>query len=128
MNFFIALKERNIKGIFNNKNLISQKDNCFIISSKTNSSPINDDDKILIYKYKDLGIFKVYVGIVENILNKNYDSIDLDKFNRLSKTFNDFHSMKLDLLKLNNRDVRLFLNNYENTHITFNENYLETIV
>lgn len=87
-----------------------------------------DDDKILIYKYKDLGIFKVYVGIVENILNKNYDSIDLDKFNRLSKTFNDFHSMKLDLLKLNNRDVRLFLNNYENTHITFNENYLETIV
>lgn len=63
MSFFIALKERNIKGIFNNKNLISQKDNCFIISSKTNSSPINDDDTLFIFfqyidnEYKNLKIF-----------------------------------------------------------------------
>lgn len=87
-----------------------------------------DEEKIIIYKQNNSGLFKVYIGTVENILNNAYDAIDIDKFNRLSKTYNDFHSFKLDMIKIRNNDLRQFLNIYENTHITVNENYLESIV
>lgn len=87
-----------------------------------------DDQKIIIYKQNNTGVFKVYIGTVENILNDAYDAIDIDRLNRLSKIYIDFHSFKIDMLKIRNTDLRQFLNNYENTHITVNENYLESIV
>lgn len=78
MSFFVALKEQNIKGIFNNKNLISQKDNCFIMSCKTNANPINNEDTLFIFfqyidnEYKNLKIFSTLCEAI-NYRDKHFN-------------------------------------------------------
>ena len=63
MSLFIALKEQNIKGIFNSKSLIEKKDNCYIMSYNLKNPILDNQETLYIFfqyidnEYKNLKIF-----------------------------------------------------------------------
>lgn len=98
-----------------------------VFSYLNNTVEFIDEPKILIYKKTGTNLFWCYKGNIENLLNNNYDSIDIEKLKNMSNKYDDFFSMKEELIKIGNKKLNTFLKNYEATHLTVNNNYFKSI-
>ena len=86
-----------------------------------------DEEKIIIYKKVDNGGFVVYIGIIENLLDRNYCNISKESLYTLGQEFSDYYSMKNYLVEFDNKKINAFLYQYEKDNIVINTNYLNSL-